>query len=338
MIGAIAIQGFQAHKSIRVDLDAGVTTIIGPSDAGKSAILRALRWLALNEPAGDLFIRWGEKKAVVEIGVDQHHDIRRTRGGAENSYELGDREFKAFGAEVPKEVSDVLGMNEIHFQGQYDGPFWLSDTAGEVSRHLNRIVGLEVIDTVLSKLGALIRRRGTEVELIEERVASAKTERRRWKFVEALNEDLTALEGSEVLLDEMRDSVSQLLEECEGHDEGALNLHRANLLIAAGGELINAGEASVKEAARCSDLAGLIRDAETKQSIALLGCHIPDLVGIAELEKGIDSIRELESLVESACRVVSEREEAKAEVVTLSSCLREQMGEVCGLCGQTISL
>lgn len=41
MIRRIVLRNFQNHRRLRIDLDPRVTTVVGPSDAGKSAVVRA---------------------------------------------------------------------------------------------------------------------------------------------------------------------------------------------------------------------------------------------------------------------------------------------------------
>lgn len=56
----LRIQNFQAHKDTTIEFDR-IATIVGPSDIGKSAVLRALKWVAKNEPKGISFVRDGDK-------------------------------------------------------------------------------------------------------------------------------------------------------------------------------------------------------------------------------------------------------------------------------------
>lgn len=44
----LRIQNFQAHKDTTIEFDR-ITTIVGPSDTGKSAVLRAFKWVEKNE-------------------------------------------------------------------------------------------------------------------------------------------------------------------------------------------------------------------------------------------------------------------------------------------------
>jgi ABC-type transporter Mla maintaining outer membrane lipid asymmetry ATPase subunit MlaF len=51
-IKKLIIENFQSHKYTEVDFSEGFNIIFGPSDYGKSAIIRALRWVLYNEPGG----------------------------------------------------------------------------------------------------------------------------------------------------------------------------------------------------------------------------------------------------------------------------------------------
>lgn len=57
----LRIQNFQAHKDTTIEFDRITTIVGGPSDTGKSAVLRALKWVVKNEPKGTSFIRDGDK-------------------------------------------------------------------------------------------------------------------------------------------------------------------------------------------------------------------------------------------------------------------------------------
>ena len=54
-IQEVTIEGYQSHTNSTFRLSPGLTVITGPSDAGKTAIIRALRWFAFNEPTGEAF-------------------------------------------------------------------------------------------------------------------------------------------------------------------------------------------------------------------------------------------------------------------------------------------
>lgn len=151
MIESLSLQNFQAHRRLRVEFGPGINTIVGRSDVGKSAIIRALRWAATNQPGGDQFVTTGTKGTTVTLHVDGHV-IKRKRGGSVNSYHLDGEEYKSFGRGVPGPVVTVLNMGGVCWQGQHDAPFWFSETGGEVARKLNSVVNLAIIDTTLASV------------------------------------------------------------------------------------------------------------------------------------------------------------------------------------------
>jgi DNA repair exonuclease SbcCD ATPase subunit len=68
-IKRLILENFQSHKYSEVDFAAGLNVIVGPSDTGKSAVIRALKWVLYNEPSGDFFIREGETNCSVTIHI-----------------------------------------------------------------------------------------------------------------------------------------------------------------------------------------------------------------------------------------------------------------------------
>lgn len=157
MVESVTLSDFQAHEKRRIDFGDGVTTIVGPSDVGKSAIIRALRWVCQNTPQGTAFVRDGAEGAIARAVVDGHAITRSRLLNGENTYMLDGREFKAFGHTVPDPIADVLKVGDINFQGQHDASFWLSASAGEVSRQLNAIVDLSIIDAALEEVNRRFR-------------------------------------------------------------------------------------------------------------------------------------------------------------------------------------
>lgn len=195
MIEQIAIQNYQAHSKLRVDFAPGITCIVGPSDVGKSAIVRALRWVCINEPGGDAFIQHGAKGCTVKLVVDGHTVARRRApGGDVNEYRLDDQEFKAFGRTVPEPIAKLLQLAPVCWQGQHDAPYWFMDTAGEVSRQLNAIVNLGVIDEVLAKVAQTRTRAKAKLEMAEDLLTNNKHEFDQLAWVDDCDNTLTHLE------------------------------------------------------------------------------------------------------------------------------------------------
>lgn len=224
MLEKAVIRNFQSHKKLVVHFDPQVTTIVGRSDVGKSAIIRALKWLMLNTPAGDDFRRSGQKFVSVRLFVDGHQILRKR--GKQNLYELDGRKYVAFGATVPQPVADLLNVSEINYQGQFSPPYWVSDTPGQISRNLNAIINLGVIDTSLSNIASSLRKASSEVDLTQERLQSAKAARKSLDWVEEYSGSLGKLEKQEVAIVAKRariDAVASAIDKLEKAQAAARN-------------------------------------------------------------------------------------------------------------------
>lgn len=192
MLERLQVKDFQAHEQLRLRFDPGVTTIVGASDAGKSAVIRAIWWAMANQPGGDQFIRHGADEAVVWLWLDGRK-IVRTRG-KENLYHLDEQEYKAFGAGVPDPIAAVANVTSVNLQGQHDAAYWFHDTAGQVSRNLNSVVDLTIIDDVLGMAAGRAKHAKTKVEVCEEQYGKAQIAASGLTFVEPMAADYTKLQ------------------------------------------------------------------------------------------------------------------------------------------------
>lgn len=197
MLKTIQLKNFEGHTDTTVDLSSGVTIIAGESNAGKSSIFRALRFVFLNEPGGEEFINFDADtcEVVVQYGS---HTIARTKGrnNKVNEYSLNGQVFKAFGQSVPKEIQDALNLNEINFEWQFDKrPFLISETGGYIASKLNEIVNLELIDLSLRNVDSMRRKANKTKEDLRVKINSLEQELTNYTWVETVEEMLVATEA-----------------------------------------------------------------------------------------------------------------------------------------------
>jgi exonuclease SbcC len=179
MISEIILQNFQSHKKTLIELHPGINCIIGPSNNGKTSILRGLYWDLYNRPSGDSYIaHWNRdkndkpiKSTFVRIATDKG-TIERKKGYIKrddklldfNGYIVNASELEAIGQSVPDEVTNLFNLDSVNIQRQTDAPFLLSESAGEVARFFNSTIRLDQIDSALAK--AESKRRDTNKEKI----------------------------------------------------------------------------------------------------------------------------------------------------------------------------
>lgn len=191
MLQSLTLKNFQRHKKKKIVFSPGVTSIVGPSDRGKSAILRALRWVVLNQPSGASFIRHGSKSSEVTLKLDGVKVVRSK--GRSNTYKLNGKTHRSFGVSVPMPVAGALKMSELNFQDQHDAPFWFSNSAAQVSKNLNFVVDLSLIDKVLANVATMLRKERSRIELLKEEIAEGRERLQKFKGLDAMQAKLDVL-------------------------------------------------------------------------------------------------------------------------------------------------
>lgn len=259
MLEKLVIRNFQVHRDLEVVFDPAVTTIVGASDRGKSAVIRALRWICQNRPQGDEFIQHGRKSTSARLFVDGHEILRRR--GKSNLYELDGKEFVSFGAGVPDPIAALLNIGDENFQGQHDPAFWLSDPPGLVSKKLNAVINLGTIDSALKNIGLAVKRADSAVEFTRSRLKTARAEAEKLDWVADFDADLAKLEKDYSKIRGKRTRIEQAasaLETLESATSAAKSLREPlqegrDLL-----ELARQARQSEKRVARFEQLMGLI--------------------------------------------------------------------------------
>jgi len=163
----LSLKNFQSHKETVLQFDKGVNVIVGVSDSGKSAILRALRWLWTSRPLGDYFVHWGEKDCSAKLKINGN-EIIRGKEKKQNYYSVNGKILEAMKAEVPAEVSQALQLEDINWQGQRDLDFLLSLSPLEASKYIQKLCGLEAVPPILATLSSMELENKKKAKDIEE--------------------------------------------------------------------------------------------------------------------------------------------------------------------------
>lgn len=180
MINRIELTNFQSHKHTVIDFEKGINVLCGESDNGKTAIIRAIRWVCENRPLGtdSLNSNWNKKfqeKMSVKLWLDNGIWIERIRNKDRNGYSYfkdGNQvDLNAVGTDVPQIIKDLLKVSDVNFQFQLDPPYLLSMSSAEASRYLNQIIHLDSIDKMLSVADSHKRSLNSELKVVEKDIS-----------------------------------------------------------------------------------------------------------------------------------------------------------------------
>lgn len=225
-IKKVILENFQSHKQTVIDLDEGLNVITGPSDSGKTAVIRAIKWVLYNEPAGDYFIREGENNCIVTLEFSDTSLVKRFRSRSKNMYYLKDKygqinEFEGFGSKVPEEIIDITGIKKISLDinesisinlgEQLEGAFLLSEKNSVKASAIGRLVGVNIIDDALRELLKDTRALSMDKKKSEENISSLEEELEKFQHLDELkikynelNEIKTTIINNSAKLDKLK--------------------------------------------------------------------------------------------------------------------------------------
>ncbi|MGP9042142.1 AAA family ATPase [Cytobacillus kochii] len=217
-IKEVRVEGFQSHVESSFNLGKGLSVITGPSDAGKTAIIRAIRWVAFNEPQGEAFVNDKVGEAVVTICLESGAIITKRRRKGKTSYLLQQSEDDEGSlyekSEVPEEVKHLLQIEKqtfgdfetaLNFAFQLDAPFLISETASAGAKILGKLAGTESVDLAI---------KGVSKDTYGTRQERANAE----KDIERIAGSMLAYQG----IDDAKEAVEvaeMLLEQIEGNHQ-----------------------------------------------------------------------------------------------------------------------
>lgn len=180
---SLQLKNFQKFGKFKITFAPDVTTIVGPSDKGKSTILRALGCVSVGEPDGQELIRHDEDGYAVRLELSDHVVVRR-RGKKGNVFDLDGQVLTRDRSDwPPAKVLQATRMGPENFQWQLDGPLWFLDSAGTVAKQLNKVVDLEAIDACLSAANSVAKESLAKQEGSVQEYESAKHAYRSLKWV-----------------------------------------------------------------------------------------------------------------------------------------------------------
>ena len=337
MLQKLKTNNFFAIKKKEVELHPHITTLVGKSACGKSSLIRSLRWLVLNRPAGDRFIHWGKKEASVELSVD-NNEILRKKGKSENLYSLDGTEFRSFKNNVPEEITSLLSLTELNFQRQHELHFWFCLTAGEVAKQLNQIVNLEIIDLASSRIASKLRETKATLSVVENRIDDLRQQKRSLRWVKDANIELKTIEklNSRIeILNARQCDIDSALEDIEITRK---KIKSSEKISKAGTKLLGVAERLVKAQKSKDDLDYTITTIQELQEV--LSEKIPDTSVVDKLSAEYTSqhkkryeldvlIRRIEEWEEITCQRKNEKEVAQKE-------LKKAMKGNCPICQRPI--
>ena len=241
MIKSLRIHNIQSHEDTALVFSDGINVIIGASDQGKSAILRALYWVKYNRPLGidTLASHWivndkGNLKGVMSVVLENDDGIvERRRTADDNQYIVNGETLNVVKTDVPIQVEEILRLSDTNVQRQLDAPFLLSNTSGEVAKYFNRIVNLDVIDKVLTNAESKRRKNKNDIEYIKTDIESLQNKLEEYDWVDEVEPLLKECSKIKSQYDELKSLYEELSKSIDSYESCVKEYERYSQYISA---------------------------------------------------------------------------------------------------------
>lgn len=174
----VGVSGFQSLKGVDLTVE-GLTVIVGDSNTGKSALIRAIRSALFNRSDG-YFLRDGVTKADVTLtGAPGGLDIQWTKGKTPAVFRVNGDEFQKVGKGTPGVIQDA-GYRSVEIRedatvypqvaGQFDSLFLLPEAGSVLVDTLAAASKLDLYATAIDLCAADVREAKTRLKITKERV------------------------------------------------------------------------------------------------------------------------------------------------------------------------
>lgn len=290
----ISIRNYQSIKKADIEVPVGLTLIVGESNQGKTACLRALE-SAIYNGNGTTFIRHGCEKSIV--GIREQGDkgfvykwTRSTDAKNRTTIILDGESYSKLGSTQDEGISDKLGMRSVEVDGenihinfwkQQDPPFLTNKTASQVYKVL----------TFNSESDMLSR------------------------IIKGGVKDLADVKSAVIRLEGSKDALTKtIVEDREWLDANADSLKQADSVLKLGDrvESLAKKESVLKRHSSLSQSLIELREAESESKVQAV-----DIASIQQKARRVDNMaRQLDLLNKSKATVLEHTESMTANEVS----------------------
>lgn len=368
----VTLENFQSISKGELEFTQGINIIVGQSNSGKSAILRAIKGAILNTSGSQKYIKNGTKG--FKVGMEyQGNSIEWSRTSKSPEYVINGEKYAKTGSSNLMDFLDNSGFtldenkSLMNVESELELPFPFDKTNGELFKLFEKNIFCISDSTTITKL----------IKSDEEETASKKDNAE--YELSRLQNKLTAIEELEKEVDlnwlvSKRGELANLATDIEKLQLDIQNLHDIISL----GKVLSLGVPHVDQILDLQNYISLSKDIETVEQIRGVGNILSQSVPTAstpvvsvsefiELKNNIDELEKAEKVISilspleaPTTRVLSEEYTSLRSDISMLSRLKEQAQniqidiaekrkeiekletaksqyKVCPLCGGTLS-
>ncbi len=364
---AVQIKNYQILENAKLEFEDGLNIIVGPSNNGKSAIIRAIEALTYNK-AGNSFIRSGTNGAAVAIRTEDGHTIIWSKSSDEGIYKVDGQVYNKIGRGQLTEVANILGMSEIsinddkvriNFLKQMEYPFLLDKNPSQLFSFLSMSNDGDRLTGIFSDMRSDLKKTNSEIDTVlgkidvyKEQITREQNLIKNYQGIDELNDRVLSFDSKAQRLTQMQmklESVKALKEKLISLREEILKLRKIKSdLEAVYGDLDNRMSILTKQKDSFKDLSDKrtslkgIQDTyrQDKEVLKVFDENLSkiDISSYEEHKSRLDGLKSsftsLKTKSDTLTKESSDLNQLKSDLSQAESSLAEF--NVCPLCGQLL--
>lgn len=209
---SLKVVNFQSHENTVLNLHPGINCIVGISDKGKTALFRALDLLRRNRPAKFKFHSDFANSGITSVAVttSEGRKVKITKTEKRTKYTLteGDnvKHWRKLNQTVPDLVTDVLNLTDLNIQWQFDNPFLISGSPGEIARVIHEKTKIDQADAWIKTLNKKITSLKREHQIGDIEVDSLTDQLKAFRGLSKINRLLIRVDRLEAKIQKLEDT------------------------------------------------------------------------------------------------------------------------------------
>jgi len=165
----LEIENFQAHKQKTVTFQ-GFTVIVGKTNQGKSALLRALMTATLNH-WNKSWITNGEKTTTVKVTLEHEGEVNTLQViKPKNTLIFNGKEYPKIGSKQTEQQKSLGITMDINFDPQFAPLFFVAETPSKQSDLLKKLFNTEKQEIMLSVVNSKTNDATKEINKLDKRI------------------------------------------------------------------------------------------------------------------------------------------------------------------------
>jgi exonuclease SbcC len=313
-IKKITLKNFQSYKDQEILLKPGLNLLLGSSDSGKSAILRAISFVFYNNPRSKTLIHNGESETSVKIEFSDGTKVTRILGDR-NAYEYVrpdgtsgsvDRIDKS----IPDEIKKLLGNppeddfnGYISYADQFSKMFLVDLNPTDLPRSMSNLARIEILEETAKELMSSYKSIEKQTKIDEKKLKSLAEERSIYAHID--NYDLTMCEINK-LTKEIIDTEEEIIALSEFISDVNLEINE-NCIIECNKLLLLIDKA-------LSDLSFIIKESNDIESLSIFNIAIGN--------------RNEEQIINSLEAIMNDINQAEKEFSAISDINKDLIGYI----------